>query len=54
MAYYPKIKEANSIAAALNRNFQFFPFVDSINLMPLSIEGEENDDDLIVKIKVIN
>lgn len=40
MTYYPKIKEANTIAEALNRNIQFFPFVDSINLMPLSIEGE--------------
>lgn len=54
MNFYPKIKEANAIAEALNRRFQFYPFVDSINLMPLSIEGEQNETDLIVKIKVVN
>lgn len=54
MNYYPKIKEANEIADCLHRRILFFPFVDSINLMPVSAEGSGNEEDLIVKVKVVN
>ena len=54
MTYYPKIKEANDISEALNRNIKFLPFVDSINLMPLQAENGVSEDPLIVKVKVIN
>jgi hypothetical protein len=34
MSFYSRITEANSIARELNRRIEFYPYVDSINLIP--------------------
>jgi hypothetical protein len=34
MSFYSWITEANSIAWELNRRIEFYPYVDSINLIP--------------------
>jgi hypothetical protein len=55
MSFYSRITEANSISRELNRRIEFYPYVDSINLIPYQEVGfNANDNNLLVQIKVVN
>lgn len=50
--FYPKIKEANSIAKELNRRLEFYPFVDTINAVMFA-EDQISKQNLL-QIKLVN
>jgi hypothetical protein len=51
---YSKITEANQISAALGRNIEFHPFLETLNVYEAISENPENMSETILKVKVVN